>query len=190
MLLAFLPCCASSVVHVCVLAPGRLMIAVAAEQRAARERVCERCLQRRLQIGHLNNANGHRARRKHSGLPLRLLRRCLLRTAPSLAASVSFARGVGPDRKSKTFVNILRDKPCCVALVTALLAASALSMLRTLAPPNIIFEAVRFGKFAPRNKAEQVHLPVYTHTYIRVCRRAGALPSPVFFLARFQLLFS
>ena len=78
MLLAFLPCCASSVVHVCVLAPGRLMIAVAAEQRAARERVCERCLHRRLQIGHLNNANGHRARRKISGLPLRLLRRCLL----------------------------------------------------------------------------------------------------------------
>ena len=29
MLLAFLPCCASSVVHVCVLAPGRLMIVVA-----------------------------------------------------------------------------------------------------------------------------------------------------------------
>ena len=99
-------------------------------------------------------------------------------------ALLMFARGVGPDRKSKTFVNILRGKPCCVALVTALLAASALSMLRTLAPPNIIFEAVRFGKFAPRNKAEQVHLPVYTHTYIRVCRRAGALPSPVFFLVR------
>ena len=41
-----------------------------------------------------------------------------------------------------------------------------------------------------RETTEQIHLPVYTHTYIRACRRAGALPSPVFFLARFQLLFS
>ena len=30
----------------------------------------------------------------------------------------------------------------------------------------------------------QIHLPVYMHTYIRVCRRARALPSPALFLVR------
>ena len=55
-------------------------------------------------------------------------------------------------------------------------------------PDNYVHEAARqellLSIAAVPFTDRQVHLPVYTHTYIRACRRAGALPSPVLFLVR------
>ena len=43
---------------------------------------------------------------------------------------------------------------------------------------KLVKQEIRNSYSAPRDKAEQVHLPMYTYMYIRACRRAGACRAP------------